>query len=247
MTDLTGKTAFVTGAGSGQGFATALALAEAGARVVGVDVNEAGLAELATQNSDIVTTRCDVTDYASVQAAIALTIEKFGGLHAVLNCAGILRTAPFEEITDADFDLQFNVNVRGVFNVCKAALPELKRAGGGSIVNWGSANSFVAEPDSAAYCASKGAVLMLTKAVAIEYGKFDVRANCLCPAAVNTPMVADFFEEDFLTDKEKQREYQPLGMAVPRDIADVAVFLASDASRFMTGSAVMVDGGYTAL
>ncbi|MDR6685432.1 NAD(P)-dependent dehydrogenase (short-subunit alcohol dehydrogenase family) [Arthrobacter sp. 1088] len=109
---------------------------------------------------------------------------------------------------------------------------------------WGSVNSMVAEPDIAAYSASKGAVLMLTKSVAVEYAKDNIRANCLCPGGVRTPMVAGFFDEEFLKDEQAQRAYQPLGLISPEEVADVAVFLVSDESRKMTGSAVMVDAGY---
>ncbi|MEU5029392.1 SDR family NAD(P)-dependent oxidoreductase [Streptomyces milbemycinicus] len=125
--------------------------------------------------------------------------------------------------------------------------PALQRAGGGSIVNWGSVNSMVAEPDLTAYSATKGAVLMITKSVAIEFAKDNIRANCICPGAVRTPMVESFFDDGFFEDDEAQRKYQPLGFGTPEQIADVAVFLASDESRLMTGSAVVVDGGYTAL
>lgn len=246
MTELREKVAIVTGAGSGQGYATALVLADAGVKVVAVDVNESGLGALAAENSSIVTQRTDVTKLAEVEATVALAESRFGGLDAVLNAAGVLRMAPLEEITPDDYDFQFDVNVRGVFNVCRAAAPALRRRGGGSIVNWGSANSLVAEPDIAVYCATKGAVLMLTKAIAVEYGKFDIRANCLCMSGVQTPMVAEFFGADFLASDDLQREYQPLGLMEPSDVANVAKFLISDDSRKITGSAVMVDGGYTA-
>lgn len=246
MTELLGKVALVTGAGSGQGYATAIALAAAGAKVLAVDVDETGLDRLADENSAILTRRTDVTSFDDVAAAVAYAESELGGLDAALNAAGVLRIAPFEEITDADYDFQFNVNVRGTFNVCKAALPAMRRRGGGSIVNWGSANSMVAEPNSAIYCATKGAVLMLTRAIAVEYGAYDIRANCLCMSGVRTPMVSEFFGEEFLASKELQREYQPLGLVEPDEVAGVAKFLVSDDSRKMTGSAVMVDGGYTA-
>lgn len=246
MVQLTGKVAIVTGAGSGQGFATATTLAEAGASVLGIDVNAAGLAQLEAEAAGVVTAVVDVRDAGQVEAAVSRAEAEFGGLDAVLNCAGVLRVAPFEDIAMSDYDFQFDVNVRGVFNVCRAAIPALKRRGGGSIVNWGSANSLVAEGDISVYCATKGAVLMFSKALALEYGKDDIRVNCLCMSGVTTSMLTDFFGDEFGSFKEKERDYQPLGLVAPEDVANVAKFLVSDDSRMMTGSAVMVDGGYTA-
>lgn len=247
MNRLDGKVAIVTGAGSGQGRAAALALAAEGARVVAADVNESGLAELASMEERVLTRRCDVSRADEVEALVAMTEERFGALHTMLNCAGYLRAAPLLETTDEILDAVINVNLKGVFYGCKFAVPALQRAGGGSIVNWGSVNSMVAEPDLTAYTATKGAVLMITKSVAIEFAKDNIRANCICPGAVRTPMVESFFEDGFFEDDAAQRKYQPLGFGTPEQIADVAVFLASDESRLMTGSAVVVDGGYTAL
>ncbi|MFE7975752.1 SDR family NAD(P)-dependent oxidoreductase [Streptomyces shenzhenensis] len=247
MGRLSGKVAIITGAGSGQGRATALALAAEGARVMAADVDEAGLAELASAAGEIAVRRCDVRRAEEVEALVAATEERFGALHAMLNCAGYLRAAPLLETTDEMLDGMIDVNLKGVFYGCKFAVPAMRRSGGGSIVNWGSVNSLVAEPEISAYSATKGAVLMITKSVAVEFAKDDIRANCICPGAVRTPMVEGFFDEGFFEDEAAQRTYQPLGMGTPEQVADVAVFLASDESRLMTGSAVVVDGGYTAL
>lgn len=246
MTQLKNKVALVTGAGSGQGYATAVTLSTAGASVIGVDVNTDGLSRLESEIPTIRTMSCDVTDPAQAESAISFAEETFGGLDALLNCAGVLRVGPMQEASDADFTFQFDVNVRGVFNMCRAAVPALQRRGGGSIVNWGSVNSVVAESDIALYCATKGAVLMLSKALAIEVAKDDIRVNCLCMSGVRTPLVDGFFDEEFYASEQLQREYQPLGLIDPTDIANVAKFLVSDDSKMMTGSAVMVDGGYTA-
>jgi meso-butanediol dehydrogenase/(S,S)-butanediol dehydrogenase/diacetyl reductase len=248
MTDqLMGKNAVITGAASGQGRATALAMAEAGARIIAADVDAAGLRSLVAELGDVVYTQiCDVSDPKQVAHLIDVAEAELGGVDAMLNCAGFLRAAPILETTDEILDRMIGVNLRGVFYGCKYAIPALKRRGGGSIVNWGSVNSMVAEPDIAAYSATKGAVLMITKSVALEHARDDIRANCLCPGGVQTPMVEEFFDEGFFQDEAAQREYQPLGMISPQEIADVAVFLVSDASRKMTGTAVVVDAGYTA-
>jgi NAD(P)-dependent dehydrogenase (short-subunit alcohol dehydrogenase family) len=244
---LEGKTAIVTGAASGQGLATVRALVDQGASVLAADIDEAGLERLGKEHERIATQRCDMSKPAEVERLVATAEHTFGAVHALLNCAGYLRAASILETDDDVLDRIIDINLKGVFYGCKYVIPALQRAGGGSIVNWGSVNSMVAEPDIAAYSASKGAVLMLTKSVAVEYAKDNIRANCLCPGAVHTPMVAGFFDEEFLNDEQAQRDYQPLGLISPQEVADVAVFLVSDESRKMTGSAVMVDAGYTAV
>lgn len=242
-----GKTAIVTGAASGQGLATVRALIEHGASVMAADIDEAGLERLAKDHERIATQRCDMSKPAEVERLVAAAEATFGAVHALLNCAGYLKAASVLETTDDVLDRIIDINLKGVFYGCKYVIPALQRAGGGSIVNWGSVNSMVAEPDIAAYAASKGGVLMITKSVAVEYAKDNIRANCLCPGGVRTPMVADFFDDEFLNDEQAQRAYQPLGLIDPEEVAAVAVFLVSDESRKMTGSAVVVDAGYTAL
>ncbi|WP_120519858.1 SDR family NAD(P)-dependent oxidoreductase [Arthrobacter celericrescens] len=244
---LEGKTAIVTGAASGQGLATVRALVKHGANVMAADIDAAGLEELAKENVRIAIQRCDVSKPADVERLVDAAEKRFGAVHAMLNCAGFLRAASVLETTEDLLDRIVDINLKGVFYGCKYVIPALQRAGGGSIVNWGSVNSMVAEPGIAAYSASKGAVLMITKSVAVEYAKDNIRANCLCPGGVRTPMVASFFDDDFLNDEQAQRAYQPLGLIVPEEVADVAVFLVSDDSRKMTGSAVLVDAGYTAI
>ena len=243
---LRGKTAIVTGAASGQGLATVRALIEQGADVMAADIDEAGLERLAEEYEGIAIQSCDMSKPAQVESLVAVAEATFGAVHALLNCAGYLRAASVLETTDDVLDRIIDINLKGVFYGCKYVIPALQRAGGGSIVNWGSVNSMVAEPDIAAYSASKGGVLMITKSVAVEYAKDNIRANCLCPGGVRTPMVADFFDDDFLKDEEAQRAYQPLGLISPEEVAEVAIFLISDESRKMTGSAVVVDGGNTA-
>jgi meso-butanediol dehydrogenase / (S,S)-butanediol dehydrogenase / diacetyl reductase len=243
---VSGKVAIVTGAASGQGRATAMALAAEGASVMAADVDERGLAALAREVPGIEVRRCDVSSAADVEALVAAAEQRWGAVHAMLNCAGFLRAAPVLETSEEMLDRIVDINLKGVFFGCKYAIPAIQRAGGGSIVNWGSVNSMVAEPDIAAYSATKGAVLMLTKSVALEHAKDDIRANCICPGGVRSPMVEGFFDAEFLASDALQREYQPLGLITPEEVADVAVFLVSDASRKMTGTSVVVDAGYTA-
>ena len=244
---LAGKVAVVTGAASGQGRATVFALVAEGARVMAGDINKDALAQLQDELGDAVATAvCDVTTPDDVKNLIDTAESHFGAVNAMLNVAGYLAAAPILDTTDDMLDRVIDVNIKGVFYGCKYAIPALQRAGGGSIVNWGSVNSHVAEPNISIYNATKGAVLMLTKSVALEHARDDIRANCLCPGGVWTPMVEKFFPEGFKDDEAAQREYQPLGLISPEEIADVAVFLVSDESRKMTGTSVVVDGGYTA-
>lgn len=247
MDRLAGKVVIITGAGSGMGRATAISLAREGAKVIAAGRNEPALRALEDEvGGDLVAKRCDVSDPQDVAALVQTAEHEFGALHAMLNCAGVMRAASVEDTTEEDMDIQIGVNLKGVMYGCKYAIPALKRAGGGSIVNWGSINSVVAEPDLCAYSATKGAVLMITKTVAIEYAKDRIRANCLCPGAVQTPMNEAYFASQDPAQFAKLNEYQPLGMGTPEQIADVAVFLASDESSLMSGAAVMVDGACTA-
>jgi len=247
MDRLAGKVAIITGAGSGMGRATAVGLAREGASVIAADLNEGALQDLAAEVGDgLLTQRCDVSRAADVKALVDTAEDRFGGLHAMLNCAGVLRAASVVDTTDEDMDFMIGVNVKGVMYGCKYSIPALQRAGGGSIVNWGSINSMVAEPNLGAYSATKGAVLMITRTVAIEYAKDKIRANCICPGAVLTPMNESYFSGQDPEQFAKLNEYQPLGMGTPEQIANVAVFLASDESSLMSGAAVPVDGACTA-
>nr|WP_277924705.1 SDR family NAD(P)-dependent oxidoreductase [Microbacterium ureisolvens] len=243
---LEGKTAIVTGAASGMGRAAAVALLEAGAAVVAADVTEAGLATLPS-SPQLATIRCDVTNPADVKAVVELAEKQFGALDVVCNAAGICTEEPFGEVDDV-WQRTMNINLNGTVNMCRAAIPALKRAGGGSIVNWGSINSFVATPELSAYSISKAAVHMLSMSLAVEFAADGIRANTVCPGHTATPMM-DRVARTYPSEAAWQQvvaAIQPLGLGTPDAVADVVVFLASDASRIMTGSAVMTDGGQAA-
>jgi meso-butanediol dehydrogenase / (S,S)-butanediol dehydrogenase / diacetyl reductase len=245
---LDGKVAIVTGAGGGIGRAMVVQLAEEGAQVVAADVNEeraAETAELAGASYEIV----DVSQPEQVERLVATAVERHGKLTTMCNNAAISIPGDVTEVSLEDFDRTISVNLRGVFLGCKYAVPALLAAGGGSIVNTGSVNSLVAEPFLAAYCASKGAVLMLSKAVALDYADKGIRCNCLCPGWVDTPINHPHAERMGGLDGvlESLPEWQPIGrQGYPEEIADAAVYLASDESAFMTGSAFVIDGGMTA-
>lgn len=240
---LAGKTAIVTGAASGMGLATVKALLEAGAAVVAADVSETGLASL-PQGPRLVLAQCDVTVVEDVRNLVERAVEEFGALNVVCNSAGIYQEESFVDADDV-WQRTMDINLNGVVNVCRAAIPALKQAGGGSIVNWASGAAFTASPNFAAYCVSKAAVVMLTKCIAVEYAPYGIRANAVAPGYVDTPMIAraasNYGSEAAWL--ESITRVQPLGIGTPDAIADVAIFLASDASRHMTGSVVVVDGG----
>jgi NAD(P)-dependent dehydrogenase (short-subunit alcohol dehydrogenase family) len=247
---LDGKAAIVTGAASGIGQAMALALAAEGARVTAADVNLDGLtATAAKATGTIRLQRCDVSRSDDVRSVVEETVKAFGGLHVLCNNAGISIPNRVTELSEADWDRTLAVNLKGVFLGCKYGIPAMLRSGGGSIINTGSVNSLVAEPYLSAYCASKGGVLMLTKEIALDFAREGIRCNCVCPGWVDTPINTPHAEMMGGLDKvlASLPEWQPIGrQGYPKEIASVVVFLASDESSFMTGSAVVVDGGMTA-
>lgn len=243
---LEGKVAVVTGAASGMGYATVVAMLDAGASVIAADISEQGLSSLAPHER-LVTVRCDVTSRDDVQNVMAAAREAFGGVDVLCTSAGICQP---ESILDsgAVWARTMDINVNGTLHACQAAIPRMRERGGGSIVTWASTNAFQATPNLAAYNVSKAAVLMLTKSIAVDHAIDGIRANAICPGWVRTPMAGDLAkaygsEEAWLASIAKT---QPLGLTSPNSVAATAVFLASDASSMMTGSAVMVDGGLTA-
>lgn len=248
MLDLSEKTVVVTGAASGMGLATAEAMVGAGATVIGADVKP--LPDLAQTDGggELHTASCDVTDEDQVAALVRDAAGLTGTIDVLCNCAGIFPTAPLVETSVAEFQRVIDVNLLGTFLPCKHALPLMKAAGGGSVINWGSTNSFVANELCGAYCATKGAVLMLTKAIAVEHGPDNIRANSICPGWVETPM-----NDKFVVDlggaaaaEDWVRSEQPLGKVFPDEVAALAVFLASDVARTISGAAYMIDSGLTA-
>lgn len=243
---LKGKTALVTGAASGMGRATVLALLDAGACVAATDITEAGLATL-PESPRLITTECDVTDTNRAAEAVALAETTFGALDVLANAAGICLEEPFGDV-DVIWQRTMNINLNGTVNMCRAAIPAMKRAGGGSIINWGSINSFVATPELSAYSISKAAVHMLSMSLAVEFAGDRIRANTVCPGHTATPMM-DRVARTYSSETawhEVVSAIQPLGLGTPESVADVVVFLASEASRIMTGSAIMTDGGQAA-
>jgi NAD(P)-dependent dehydrogenase (short-subunit alcohol dehydrogenase family) len=243
----------VTGAGTGIGRACALLFAREGAQVAVAGRRAKPLAmvaaEMAKAGGEALAVQCDVAQARQAEDAMRAIVERFGRLDVVVNNAGALIAATAEETSEADWDRIINVNVKGTFLVSRAALPELRKTGGGSIINIGSILSLVGMKKRAAYCAAKGGVLLLTRAMALDHAHERIRFNCICPGLVETELVRGLFtgtpEHEALL---RQRiEQIPLGRAgQPEDVAQLAVFLASEESSWITGAALSLDGGFTA-
>lgn len=245
-----GKRAFVTGTASGIGRATALRLASEGAHVGCVDLSADGAAstaaEIAAAGGQAWSGGCDVSDEDSVAGAVAAFVAVAGGLDVVCNIAGIGHFAHSHEETKEWFDRIVGVNLTGSFLVSKHALPHLMATGNGVIVNTASNAGKMGQPWSAAYCASKGGVVMMTKAMAFEYLKKGVRINAVAPGGTNTNITASFGLPEGADFKDMHRMMSPMGMCEPSEIAAAFAFVASDEARYMTGAIVSVDGGLTA-
>ncbi len=251
---LSGKVAFITGAGMGQGREAALLFAEHGARVIVADINaDAGKETVETikkAHGDVALfVQGDVGNEQDVRRMIETGVQKFHQLHILYNNAGVLwkdRDKSVTDTTEENWDRVMAINLKGVFFTCKYGIPELIKSGGGSIINIGSVSALLGfELPQDAYTASKGALISLTKSLAIQYAKHNIRANIIHPGIVDTPMQAPYISdpkvrEAFITGIPLRR----LGTA--RDIAYLALYLASDESSYMTGAELVIDGGFTA-
>ena len=259
MKELEQKVAIVTGGASGIGRAIALRFARAGARVVVVDVAESAaqdtVREIATcsEGSESVAVPCDVSRQADVAAAFEKLLRRFGTLDVLVNSAGIAHVGTLEQTTEQEFDRLYAVNVKGVYNCMRAAVPAMKlRSGGGVILNIASVASSVGIPDRFAYSMTKGAVLTMTYSVARDYVTEKIRCNCIAPGRVHTPFVDGFLAKSYPGREREMFEQlsrtQPIGrMGRPEEIAELALFLCSDAASFITGCNYAIDGGFVTL
>lgn len=250
--DFTGRTALVTGGASGMGAAIARIFAEAGANVVIVDLNQAA-AEAAAQSlgANAIAISGDVSDPALCERAVAGAVSRFGGLHAVVNAAGIIARKTGLDTTDDEWLRAMGVNAGGVFFMSRAAARHMRTNGGGAVVNFGSIWGELGGKGALAYCASKGAVHQITRTFALELAREGVRFNCVCPGEVDTPMLRAAGRAVPLTDAQAAEigeRVVPMGrLAQPEEIARVAVFLCSDAASYVTGAMYYVDGAYSTI
>ena len=251
MFSLAGKVAAVTGAGSGIGEAVAVVFARAGARVAVLELDAEGgrrtAARIGEAGGEAHFVRCDVGASGEVDVAFRELERRFGRLDVLVNNAGIAHVGDVEHATEADLDRLYRVNVKGVFLCTRAGLPLLLR-NGGVILNMCSIAALVGIPDRFAYSMTKGAVLAMTRSVAIDYMKKNVRCNCICPARVHTPFVDGYLAANYPGRENEMlgelAAYQPLGrMGNPEEVAALALYLCSDEASFITGQAYPLDGG----
>ena len=246
---LEGKVALISGGARGQGAVEARLFASQGAKVVIGDIlDDLGRqveAEIAEAGGEITYVHLDVTSEADWNDAVRTAVESYGKLDILINNAGILIRANVEDTTEEDWDRIMDINAKGVFLGTKAAIPAMRDAGGGSIINISSVAGLQGSPQSAAYSSTKGAVRILTKSTAIQYAKENIRCNSVHPGIIYTDMTSDSLDTD-----EGQRNWMnrvPLGrLGQSEDVANGVLFLASDESSYMTGSELVIDGGITA-
>ena len=249
MGRLDGKVVVITGAAGGIGREAALLFSEEGASVCVADVSAEAGEEVAAAAREAFFQQVDVTDPASVEAMYAATAERYGGIDVLYNNAGIMPAddASVLETEPNAWERVLDVNAKGVYLCCRHGIPRLLERGGGSVINVASFVALVgAATSQIAYTASKGAVLSLTRELAVEFARQGVRVNALCPGPVETPMLMRLFADDPAA-YERRRVHLPMGrLATAREIAQGALFLASDESSYVTGSTFLVDGGLTA-
>jgi NAD(P)-dependent dehydrogenase (short-subunit alcohol dehydrogenase family) len=247
---LEGKCALITGGASGIGRATALLLAQEGAAIAVMDVDETGgravEQEVLNTGGRVIFVRGDVTQSQDCRLAVQRCVERLGGLDILVNNAGIIRRSSVLETSEEEWDFVMAVNAKSVFLLSKHAIPVMIRSGGGAIVNISSGWGLVGGSRAAAYCASKGAVVQLTRAMALDHGVHNIRVNCICPGDTDTPMLRQEAQElgqaeDLFLADAADRPLQRIG--TPQDIAQAVLYLVSEAAAFVTGAALVVDGG----
>ena len=241
---LDGKVAVITGSGRGIGFAVAEKFASQGADVVISDVNDEAMADAVEKirgmGRKCVGIACNVTDFDSCQSLVARSIEEMGKIDIVVNNAGVTRDNLLMRMSKDDFDFVINVNLAGTFNVCKAALPKMPRRGGGRVINMASVIGIMGNAGQTNYAASKAGVIGITRSLAKEYARRKITVNAIAPGYIQTAMT------DMLDDKVKDeiKSYIPLqDLGTPEDVANIALFLASEMASYVTGQVIQVDGG----
>jgi cyclopentanol dehydrogenase len=255
---LSGKVVLITGAAVGIGRSTALLLADQGASLVVADVNEKmgeqTVREASNRGSDAIFVKADISNTADISRLVSEALGRFGKIDALINNAGTVLIADMEDTEEKEFDRVVEVNYKGAFFCSKAIIPVMKKQGGGVIVNIASVSAHIGQPKHVAYAGTKGAVLSMTRAMAVELAPYNIRVNSVSPGAVDTPMLRSDMERQSkvrgLPLEEVRKEFSSESLmnriSDPEEIASVVAFLCSDKSSYMTGADVLVDGGWVA-
>jgi NAD(P)-dependent dehydrogenase (short-subunit alcohol dehydrogenase family) len=250
LLSLAGEVAMVTGAASGIGRGIAIRLAEMGAFVTVLDIDERQggetTAEIEARSGGAAFLKCDVSKAIDCHRAVRLMIEKTGRIDILCNCAGVAIRKDVVELTESEWDLALDATLKSIYMLSHEVIPHMIRNGGGSIINIGSGWSLKGGPRAAAYCAAKGGTVNLTRAMAIDHGKHNIRVNCVCPGDIDTPMLASEcaqLGEDKATFMREAANRPLARVGTPDDVANAVLFLASPMSSWITGAALVVDGG----
>ncbi len=252
MDNLTGKVAIITGARRGMGRAHAITLARAGAKIVVSDISleecQKVVEEIENQGGEALAVKCDVSKKAEVEEMVKKTIEKFGKVDILVNNAGIAQFKPFLELSEEDWDKTLDINLKGYFLCAQAAAKEMVKQKSGVIVNIASVamgQQGIGFPNIAHYCASKGGIVGMTEALALELAPYNIRINAVSPGLIETPMISSVKDDPKMMEATLGRiPMHRVGR--PEEVSNLVLFLASDASSYMTGSTVVIDGGWLA-
>lgn len=250
LLSLQGRTAVVTGAGSGIGRGIAALLAEMGASVAVLDIDEARgvqtVEQIRNAGGNAFALACDVSRASDCQRAVGTVIQRRGQIHVLCNCAGIAIRKDIVGLSEEEWDRALDVTLKGIFLLSREVVPHMIRHGGGSIIHIGSGWSLKGGPNAASYCAAKGGVVNLTRAMAIDYGRHNIRVNCVCPGDVDTPMLRSECTQlgEDVDSFMKEAANRPLArVGTPEDVAHAVLFLAGSMSSWITGASIVVDGG----
>ena len=253
MFDFNEKVAVITGGTSGIGFSTAIMLAQGGATVavVGRSDNKGAkaLAQLTSIKENCIFIAADVSKTNVCRQVVQETVSRLGHLDILVNSAGVFMNGPIETVSEEDYHNVMDINVKGTFFMCQSAIPEIRKAGGGAIVNVSSDAGIMGNTECSLYCTSKGAVTIFTKALAVDVAKDNIRVNCVCPGDILTPMLdkeAARSDDPQSYLEEMQRHYPVGRVGTPKEVAATICFLASESAPFVVGAAWSIDGGLTA-